>query len=139
MSMQGRAESAAAMQDLGRQAAALAKPGVVIALVGGLGAGKTHWTKGLVAALGGTLEVTSPTFALVNEYQAGPLTVYHFDFYRMETAAEVLAMGWDDYLDARGVIIVEWADKFAALLPQDTIWLRFTVEADETRTVRCTG
>ena len=139
MSMQGRAESAAAMQDLGRQAAALAKPGVVIALVGGLGAGKTHWTKGLVAALGGTLEVTSPTFALVNEYPAGPLTVYHFDFYRMETAAEVLAMGWDDYLDARGVIIVEWADKFAALLPQDTIWLRFTVEADETRTVRCTG
>jgi tRNA threonylcarbamoyladenosine biosynthesis protein TsaE len=136
MSNQARAPSAAAMEDLGRQAAVVARPGVVIALVGGLGAGKTHWTKGLVAALGGVMDVTSPTFSLVNEYHTGPLTVYHFDFYRLETAAEVLALGWDEYLDAGGLIVVEWADKFPALLPHDSIWWRFTVEADATRTVQ---
>jgi tRNA threonylcarbamoyladenosine biosynthesis protein TsaE len=135
MSMQGRAESAAAMTELGRQAAGWAKSGTVIALVGDLGAGKTHWTKGLVAALGCTAAVTSPTFSLVNEYRAGDLSVLHFDFYRLRTAAEVVALGWDEYLEAGAVVIVEWADKFAAVLPQDAIWLRFTVEADETRLV----
>ena len=123
------------MIDLGRDAAAHAKAGTVIALVGGLGAGKTHWTKGVVLALGCQAEVTSPTFSLVNEYRGGCLTVFHFDFYRLETAADVLALGWDEYLDAGGLTIVEWADKFAALLPQDAIWLRFSVNPDASRSV----
>ena len=135
MSMQGRAASAAAMTELGRQAAGDARSGAVIALIGGLGAGKTHWTKGVVAALGSHAEVTSPTFALVHEYRGGRLAVFHFDFYRLETAAEVVALGWDEYLDAGGLIIVEWADKFAELLPQDTLWLRITIEPDESRSV----
>ncbi|MCX6873845.1 MAG: tRNA (adenosine(37)-N6)-threonylcarbamoyltransferase complex ATPase subunit type 1 TsaE [Verrucomicrobia bacterium] len=134
--MQGRAESPAAMTDLGRDAAVAAKAGAVIALVGGLGAGKTHWTKGLVAALGCEAEVTSPTFALVHEYRAGPVPVFHLDFYRLETAAEVLALGWDEYLEAGGVTIIEWADKFPELLPPETIWLCFTVEPDASRSVR---
>jgi tRNA threonylcarbamoyladenosine biosynthesis protein TsaE len=124
------------MTELGRAAAGqLATTGAVIALVGGLGAGKTHWTKGLVAALGCRVEVTSPTFSLLHEYRGGPLTVFHFDFYRLEAAAEVLALGWDEYLEAGGLIIVEWADKFPELLPPDTIWLRFTVEPDAARSV----
>jgi len=123
------------MTELGRQAAGLASSGAVIALVGGLGAGKTHWTKGVVAALGSHADVTSPTFSLVHEYRGGRLTVFHFDFYRLETAAEVLALGWDEYLEAGGLTIVEWADKFADVLPQDTLWLRITVEPDESRTV----
>jgi tRNA threonylcarbamoyladenosine biosynthesis protein TsaE len=135
MSMQGRAASVAAMIDLGREAAALAKSGTVIALVGGLGAGKTHWTKGVVGALDCQAEVTSPTFSLVNEYRGGRLAVFHLDFYRLETAAEVLALGWDEYLEAGGLTIVEWADKFAALLPPDTIWLRFSVNPDASRSV----
>jgi len=133
--MQGRAQSAAAMTDLGRAAAAMARSGSVIALVGGLGAGKTHWTKGLVAAIGCPLEVTSPTFSLVHEYHGGRLPVFHFDFYRLASAAEVLALGWDEYLDADGLVVVEWADKFPELLPQDAIWLRFTVEPDAARSV----
>lgn len=123
------------MTDLGRAAAGAAGAGSVIALVGGLGAGKTHWTKGLVAALGCQLEVTSPTFSLVHEYRGGRLPVFHFDFYRLASAAEVLALGWDEYLDAEGLVVVEWADKFPELLPQDTIWLGFTVEPDAARSV----
>lgn len=133
--MHGRAESAAAMTELGRRAAAEVGAGVVVALVGGLGAGKTHWTKGLVAGLGCTLDVTSPTFSLLHEYRGGRLTVFHFDFYRLENAGEVLALGWDETLDAGGVTIVEWADKFPGLLPEDAVWLRFTVEPDQSRTV----
>jgi len=133
--MQGRAASVAAMVDLGRAAAGTLTAGAVVALVGGLGAGKTHWTKGLVAALACPLEVTSPTFSLVHEYQGGRLSVFHFDFYRLESAAEVLALGWDEYLDAGGVVVVEWADKFAELLPPDAIWWRFAVEPDGARTV----
>ena len=135
MGMQGRAASVAAMVDLGRAATAVARPGAVIALVGGLGAGKTHWTKGLVAALGCTVEVTSPTFSLVHEYRGGDLTVFHFDFYRLASAGDLLALGWDEYLEAGGVIVAEWADKFPELLPQDAIWLRFAVEMDESRSV----
>ncbi|MEI7957131.1 MAG: tRNA (adenosine(37)-N6)-threonylcarbamoyltransferase complex ATPase subunit type 1 TsaE [Verrucomicrobiota bacterium] len=123
------------MTNLGRDAAADARTGSVIALVGGLGAGKTHWTKGMVAALGCPLDVTSPTFSLVHEYRGGRLDVFHFDFYRLESAAEVLALGWDEYLDTAGIIVVEWADKFPELLPPDAIWWRFTVEPDESRTV----
>jgi tRNA threonylcarbamoyladenosine biosynthesis protein TsaE len=123
------------MVDLGRAATAVARPGAVIALVGGLGAGKTHWTKGLVAALGCTVEVTSPTFSLVHEYRGGDLTVFHFDFYRLASAGDLLALGWDEYLEAGGVIVAEWADKFPELLPQDAIWLRFAVEMDESRSV----
>ena len=123
------------MVDLGRAATAVARPGAVIALVGGLGAGKTHWTKGLVAALGCTVEVTSPTFSLVHEYRGGDLTVFHFDFYRLASAGDLLALGWDEYLEAGGVVIAEWADKFPELLPQDAIWLRFAVEMDESRSV----
>lgn len=123
------------MIGLGSQAAATARPGTVVALVGGLGAGKTHWTKGFVAAMGDPVEVTSPTFSLVHEYRGGLLPVFHFDFYRLESAAELVALGWDEYLDEGGVAIVEWADKFPELLPADTRWLEFSVAADGSRTV----
>ncbi len=124
------------MENLGRAAADEAGPGSVIALVGGLGAGKTHWTKGFVAGTGSKAEVTSPTFGLVHEYPGGRLPVFHLDFYRLESAAELIALGWDEYLDQDGVIIAEWGDKFPELLPPETTWLRFTVEPDGTRTVR---
>jgi tRNA threonylcarbamoyladenosine biosynthesis protein TsaE len=133
--MQGRAATPEAMQELGRLAAAELQTGMVIALVGGLGAGKTHWTKGLVAGLGSAVEVTSPTFGLVHEYAGGSLLIYHFDFYRLETAEELLALGWDEYLDAGGVVIAEWGDKFGELLPAGTRWLVFSIGEDGSRRV----
>lgn len=134
--MQGRADTPEAMQELGRRAAAELQSGMAIALVGGLGAGKTHWTKGLVAGLGSAAEVTSPTFGLVHEYPGGKVPVFHFDFYRLETAEELLALGWDEYLDAGGVVIAEWGDKFSELLPAGTRWLVFSIGGDGSRSVR---
>ncbi|MBK1882864.1 tRNA (adenosine(37)-N6)-threonylcarbamoyltransferase complex ATPase subunit type 1 TsaE [Luteolibacter pohnpeiensis] len=123
------------MVEIGRNAAENATPGSIFALVGDLGAGKTHWTKGFAAGLGSPAVVTSPTFSLVHEYDGARLPLFHFDFYRLESAEELIALGWDEYLDAGGVIIAEWADKFPELLPSTTRWLRFSVEPDQSRSI----
>ncbi len=127
------------MEDLGKAAAALIDPGTVIALIGGLGTGKTHWTKGFVAGTGSKDQVTSPTFGLVHEYAGGRVPVFHLDFYRLESAAELIGLGWDELLEQDGVVIAEWGDKFPELLPPDTVWLHFTVEPDGSRWVRPGG
>lgn len=106
----------------GEALAAGLRAGDVIALTGGLGAGKTHLSKGLIRGLGSSAEVTSPTFSLVHEFRDGRLPAFHFDFYRMRSEAEVIALGWDDFLESGGVCIVEWADLFPALLPPHTRW-----------------
>ena len=108
----------------GRALAENLAAGDVIALCGQLGAGKTHVVKGLLEGLGSSEEVTSPTFSLVHEYQHARLPVFHFDFYRMTHEAELLNIGWDEYLDEPGVIVVEWADLFPALLPPHAQWFR---------------
>lgn len=119
----------------GRQLAAQLKSGDVIALIGDLGAGKTHATKGIVSGLDCFSDVSSPTFTLVHEYLGGRLTAFHFDFYRLETAGEVIGIGWDEYLDAGGIVIVEWADRFPELLPENTRWFHFEILSDDTRVV----
>jgi tRNA threonylcarbamoyladenosine biosynthesis protein TsaE len=134
--MNGRASTVEEMEQLGRAAAGVAHPGCVIALIGGLGTGKTHWTKGFVAGIGSPCVVTSPTFGLVHEYPDGRLPVFHWDFYRIDSPDELLAVGWDEYLDAAGVTIAEWGDKFPELLPAGTILLTFSIEADGSRTVQ---
>lgn len=133
--MFGLATTPIAMEALGRLAANHAQAGTVFALVGDLGAGKTHWTKGLAAALGSVGEVTSPTFALAHEYRGGRLPVFHFDFYRIGTEDELLALGWDEYLEQDAVIVAEWADKFPRCLPDATIWLEFRLLPDGSREV----
>ncbi|MBN8458650.1 MAG: tRNA (adenosine(37)-N6)-threonylcarbamoyltransferase complex ATPase subunit type 1 TsaE [Verrucomicrobia bacterium] len=123
------------MIGLGHREAAMARAHAVYALTGGLGAGKTHWTKGLVAGLGCPADVTSPTFSLVHEYRGGRLPVLHFDCYRLDRARDLLAIGWDEYLDEPAVVVVEWADLFPQLLPTGTKWLAFSVNPDGTRSV----
>ena len=128
----------AAMIAFGEEVAGDLAAGDCLALVGQLGAGKTHFTKGIVSGLGGDPSgVTSPTFALVQEYANGcRVPVFHFDFYRMESASEVLGIGWEDYVEeAEGVILVEWADKFPELLPPDTRWFRFEIAESGVRQV----
>lgn len=114
------AASEAEMISAGRSLAGELAAGDVIALNGSLGAGKTHFTKGIVEGLGSGDDVTSPTFALVNEYRSGRIPVFHFDFYRLESSDEVIRIGWDDYLDEDGILLVEWADRFPELLPAET-------------------
>jgi tRNA threonylcarbamoyladenosine biosynthesis protein TsaE len=117
----------------GQVLAATLRAGDVVALVGDLGAGKTHLTKGIVSGMGSIAEVTSPTFSLVHEYHGGRLPVYHFDLYRVEEARELWGIGWDDYLDGKGVCVVEWADLFPSALPIGTQWLKLTLQADGSR------
>jgi tRNA threonylcarbamoyladenosine biosynthesis protein TsaE len=109
--------------------------GDVIALCGNLGAGKTQITRGIVAGMNSKADVTSPTFTLVHEYVDGRLPVFHFDFYRMESAAEVISIGWDEFLSEHGVIIVEWADMFPDLLPPNTRWLHIEALPEGARRV----
>jgi len=118
--------------ELGRQLAATLRRGDVLALAGDLGAGKTQFTKGLAAGLGVEADVTSPTFTLIHEYPGGRLPLFHIDLYRLEDEDEVLGIGIDEYLDGDGVTVIEWADKFATLLPSGVRWVRFRVlEGDE--------
>jgi tRNA threonylcarbamoyladenosine biosynthesis protein TsaE len=128
-------QSAADMEAFGAEWAGELDGGEALGLIGGLGAGKTHFCKGLVGALGHSGDVTSPTFGLVHEYRGGRLPVFHWDFYRLGAAAELPAAGWDELLDEAGITLVEWADRFPEWLPPSTRWLRFEILADGARRV----
>lgn len=119
----------------GAECAQCAQRGDVFALTGDLGAGKTQFVKGFVGAIGSTAPVTSPTFTLIHEYSGGRSPVYHFDFYRLDTAEEVARLGLDEYLFGDGVCIIEWADRFAQLLPASTRWITFDVQSESTRLI----
>jgi len=119
----------------GIQLATTLTAGDVIALCGNLGAGKTQITRGIVAGMESKADVTSPTFTLVHEYLDGRLPVFHFDFYRMESATEVIGIGWDEFLTEPGVIIVEWADLFPNLMPPNTRWFHIEALPDGSRHV----
>lgn len=123
---------------LGKELVQGAQAGAVWALVGDLGAGKTHFVKGLAEGLGAAATVTSPTFTLVHEYASGRLPLYHLDFYRLESADEALNLGLDEYLDGDGLTVIEWADKFPMLLPAHTEWFYFEQAAGggEQRNIR---
>ena len=120
---------------LGQAIAATLRRGDVLALCGELGAGKTQFVKGLTSGLGADAAVTSPTFTLIHEYSGGCLPVYHFDFYRLDDEDEALKIGLDEYLDGDGVCLIEWADKFPALLPPHTRWLHFSYREDGARII----
>jgi tRNA threonylcarbamoyladenosine biosynthesis protein TsaE len=125
------AETAAA----GSRCAAVAAAGDVFALTGDLGAGKTQFAKGFVAGLGCRAEVTSPTFTLVHEYTGGRLPVYHFDWYRLDSPDAVLRLGLDDYLDGDGSCIIEWADRFPALIPKNARWISISIKGESERAI----
>ncbi len=107
-------------REVGAIMARNAFPGHVYLLVGDLGAGKTCLTQGILRGLGGNEYARSPTFVLTAEYE-GRLRLYHFDLYRLESGSELLDLGIDEYLDAGGVCVVEWADRFREWLPSDAL------------------
>jgi tRNA threonylcarbamoyladenosine biosynthesis protein TsaE len=112
-----------------------AKVGDVFALIGDLGAGKTQFVKGFVAGLGSDAPVTSPTFTLLHEYTGGRCPVYHFDFYRLDSAAAVVGLGFDEYVDGDGVCVIEWADRFRELLPPRARWISLTAKSESERVI----
>lgn len=110
-------------------------PNDVVALVGDLGAGKTHFVKGLLQGLGSVEEATSPTFTLVHEYRGGRLPLFHFDFYRLNQLSEIAEIGFDDYLEESGIAVVEWADRFPQVLPPRTRWVRIDAPSASVRVI----
>ena len=96
------------------------RPGTVVAYRGGLGMGKTAFTRGLARGLGCAGRVTSPTFTIVNEYD-GTTPLFHFDMYRLGSSDELYDIGWEDYLARGGVCAVEWSEQVSGALPEDAI------------------
>ena len=129
---------------LGKLIGEKAMPGEIWSLSGPLGAGKTLWVKGLAEGMGVSNTVTSPTFTLQHIYQ-GRLSLFHFDWYRLEHIREVEDLGFGEWTERGGVVAVEWGDKYPQILPPHTIRLvfeaigpqsrRIIVEADHPETI----
>lgn len=105
----------------------------VVLLRGGIGAGKTTLVSRIAALLGAEDTVTSPTFALVNQYEGSECRIYHFDFYRIDRIEEVFDLGYEEYFYSGDLCLVEWPEKIEPLIPDDAMVVRITVGDDEQR------
>lgn len=112
---------------LGLHFAERLKPGGIVALYGTLGAGKTEFVRGICEGLGvSDSVVNSPTFTVVNEYEAESLVIYHFDAYRLKSVHEFYELGYHDYFFGDGICLIEWPDRVEELLPDDVMTVRLT-------------
>ena len=127
--------SPAETEAIGRQLASDVNAGSVLALKGELGSGKTLFTQGLVAGLESDATVTSPTFTIVHEYQAGRLPIYHFDFFRLDNRESTVRLGLEDYFFGDGVSVIEWADRFQDLIPEQAHWISFEIKSERQRII----
>jgi tRNA threonylcarbamoyladenosine biosynthesis protein TsaE len=107
----------------------------VFAFYGKMGAGKTTFVKAICEELGVEDVITSPTFAIVNEYEANNQSIFHFDFYRIKRIEEVYDMGYEDYFYSGALCFIEWPELIDDLLPEDAVKVTITENADGTRTV----
>src|SRR6516225_10063572 len=118
----------AATRSFGRQLGQRLSAGAVVALIGPLGAGKTHLVRAIAEGLGipDSRVVSSPTFTLIHEYK-GRLPIFHFDVYRLKSPAEFLDLGVAEYFDAGGVCLIEWADRVLEYLPTKRITITLEI------------
>ena len=130
----------AATEAFGRRLGALLFPGAVIALVGQLGAGKTHLTRAIAEGLGvkNPAAVNSPTFVLIQEYPAR-LPIAHFDAYRLSGPREFAELGVDEYFRGEGVSVVEWADKVQSTLPAEHLRIEIEIVDENRRRFKITA
>ena len=124
-------ETIAAAEKLG----AMLRAGDMIAYKGGLGAGKTTFTRGLALGMGLGDSVTSPTFAVVNEYRGENITLYHFDMYRISSEEDLESTGFYDYPFEDNVAAVEWSENIAEFLPNDTIYITINSISENDREI----
>lgn len=127
-------------REVGRQLAArLPRSGAVL-LIGNLGAGKTTLTKGIAEGRGAAAadEVSSPTFTLIHEY-GQPVSIYHVDLYRLDTADEVRRLGLDELFESPALVLLEWAERFPELLPEERVEIRLSHQGDDNRTIEIKG
>lgn len=126
-------------RQLGRSVGEVAEAGLVVALVGNLGAGKTRFVQAAAEGLGVEgVPVNSPTFVLIHEYQ-GRLPVYHFDTYRLRDIDEFLELGADEYMAGEGVCFIEWADRMDEVLPRDRLTVTFEITGEQSRRIELTA
>lgn len=120
-------------EDFGARYAETLRPGDVIALEGDLGAGKTAFTRGVLRGLGYTGRVTSPTFAIANEYETERAAVVHFDMYRILDEEALYELGFEEYFDGRRILLIEWSENIRDSLPDKlkTIRIRYGSEPDD--------
>ncbi len=117
----------------------LLRGGDIVAYRGGLGAGKTTFTRGLAVGMGLPDEVSSPTFALVNEYRGKELTLYHFDMYRILNAEALETTGFYDYISEDAVIVCEWSENIADCLPENVITVTIEAAGENVRKITVEG
>lgn len=124
----------AATESFGRTLGSMLFPGAVVALIGQLGAGKTHLTRAIAEGLNvrNPMAVNSPTFVLIQEY-AARLPIYHFDAYRLKDDREFLDLGVEEYFNGDGVSIVEWADRVPGAMPSERLEIRIEVLGETQR------
>ncbi len=117
------------------------KGGDVIAYIGGLGVGKTTFTRGLCIGLGIGDMVTSPTFALVNEYRSrkSEMMLCHFDMYRITNSLDLETTGFYDYMNGKNILAVEWSENISDSLPEDIIYIKITRLDDSVREIEING
>jgi len=127
--------SPAETEAIGRQVAENIGIGSVLALKGDLGSGKTLFVKGVVAGLGSSADVTSPTFTILHEYRGGRLPVYHFDLFRVENPQALSRLGFDDYFFGDGISVIEWADRFPEFVPEQARWIFFEIKSETQRAI----
>jgi tRNA threonylcarbamoyladenosine biosynthesis protein TsaE len=127
--------SPAETEAIGRQVAENIGIGSVLALKGDLGSGKTLFVKGVVAGLGSSADVTSPTFTILHEYRGGRLPVYHFDLFRVENPQALSRLGLDDYFFGDGISVIEWADRFPEFVPEQARWIFFEIKSETQRAI----
>ena len=120
---------------MGRKFAEDIRTGSILALRGDLGSGKTVFVKGVVAGLGSCADVTSPTFTILHEYRGARVPIYHFDFFRLEERQSIARLGLDDYFFGDGVSVIEWADRFPELIPQQARWILFETKSEDQRAI----
>lgn len=126
--------------EFGKRIASFLKERDVLALIGELGSGKTWFTKGIALGLGIPSDrvVTSPSFALVNEY-AGTFPLYHMDVYRLQNLSDFLNAGLEEYLYTDGIIVMEWADRWPEILPEYSLTAAFEIIDDHRREITLSG
>ena len=128
--------SAAETRALGEELSSSLRPGDVVVLEGELGAGKSELARGIARGLGVRETVTSPSFTILNVYESGRYPLYHFDWYRLESADELYELGMDEYLGGDGIAVVEWAERCPEAVPENTIRITLDVTWEESRRIQ---
>ena len=130
-----KTESAHETQALGARLGKLLQKGSVISLTGELGAGKTTFIQGLARGMGARETVNSPSFVLINEYRSGKIPLIHLDLYRLDSVDQIEELGIADYFNQPVVVVIEWGEKMAALLPRDCQTITLEVVNEKERKI----